>query len=208
MELIIKQLEKSISAEIGKKFTLDRDGISQWLLNKNLIGNNECVICFTDLKPWTRTGGETYSTVFEFETTERRRKIFVKAIVTQNPEKSLQDWTRRRNLLKKNNIPTSNWYWSGEATIFEEYYPHDNKLCDPLLLMEIGYQLDKLGFTTLKFIDDIRCDVNHQPYYVDFGFDLGEPSQHPQMSAFNHFVLKFPELSDELNKLYHIKGNY
>jgi len=207
MELIVKQLEGGISAEIAKKSTLDREGVSEWLLRRKLIDNNEYLTFFTDLQPWTRTGGETYSAIFEFASTKKLMKIFVKAIVTYNPEKSLLDWTRRRNLLKENKIPVSNWYWFGEATIFEQYYPNEGTACNPLSLIKIGCKLDKLGFTTLKFIDDIRCDEKNNPYFVDFGFDLGEPSYLGKKAAFDYFISKYPQLHNEIINFYN-KNRY
>ena len=205
MEFILKRLEKGITSEIVKNYTLDKEGISEWLKSKNLIYDKEFLTSFNDLQSWRRTGGETYSTIFEFTCGKEIYKIFVKAIVSLNPEKSLIDWNRRRNFLKDNYLPVSNWFWVGEATIFEQYYPNDCKNCDPEMLMDIAFQLDKLGFTTLKFLDDIRCDESNLPFIVDFGFDLGEPSQIKKKSAYNFFLLKYPELEKKLNDFYNKK---
>jgi hypothetical protein len=50
-------------------------------------------------------------------------------------------------------------------------------------LARIAALLDRNGFMTLSFTEDIRCD-GAAPYYIDFGFDLGEPSRHPSSRAF------------------------
>ena len=38
-------------------------------------------------------------------------------------------------------------------------------------LLEIGCKLDRLGFKTLKYINDLRADLSGNPFYIDFGFD-------------------------------------
>ena len=186
-----KTIAKAISDDILKKgFLLDKEGLSSWLKQKNLLHEKDDLISFEDLTPWSRTGGETYSTTFTYSTVKEKYELIAKAIVTTNPEKSLSDWAKRRQLLSANGIPVANWLWTGEATIIEPFYPKTYKeVANFETLIKIAFTLDKLGFTTLKFLDDIRCDSRGNPFYIDFGFDLGEPSENNKKVA-KEYLLK------------------
>ena len=203
-EFQLKTIDKGASSEIIRQgFELDEKGIAHWLKSKNLISSEENLLSFSDLTPWERRGGETYSTVFEFTATETTKRIIIKAIVNMFPEKSLQDWTRRRKILADNRISVSNWYFASEATIYEDFYPFTAKeKVDFEILLSIGYKLDTLGFSTLKFIDDIRADNNGNPYFIDFGFDLGEPSNDKVSSAKDYLIKTFPQRILEIEDFY------
>ena len=201
-------INNGASSEITKQgYSLDEKGITDWLIAKNIIPDKSDLLAYSDLTPWTRTGGETYSTVFEFSTGETTKRIIIKAIVTMFPEKSLLDWTRRRKLLAENGIPVSNWYFASEATIYEDFYPFAAKeKVEFEALLSVGHKLDSLGFTTLKFIDDIRADKDGNPYFIDFGFDLGEPSKDKSTSAKERLIKEFPTKLLEINQFYKGKG--
>lgn len=199
----IVTVDKGASTEITKdKFLLDQQGITSWLKSKTIISDNETLSTFQDLMPWTRTGGETYCTSFEFSTDKQTKQIFIKAIVTTSPEKSLLDWTRRREILIRNGIAVSNWYHHSAATIIEDFYPNTSHQVDFAKILKIGHQLDQLGFTALKFIDDIRADKHGNPFYIDFGFDLGEPSETPKTIAKEYLLKIFPDMQSEINRFY------
>ena len=200
----IKRIEKGITADIVKKgIALNQEGLSEWLNSKNLITANEILISFSDIQPWRRTGGETFTTIFNFQTEKHEQTIVVKAIVTTNPEKSLIDWTNRREILATNNISVSYWFWTGDATIYEPFYPNKtDKTKDFNTLIHTAFTLDKLGFTTLKFLDDILCDIDGNPFYVDFGFDLGEPGQIFKTTAKEHLIKTFPNLKADIDSFY------
>jgi len=202
-DLKIVTVYKGASTEITKdKFSLDRQGISSWLISKSIISDNETLSSFQDLMPWTRTGGETYCTSFEFSTDKQTKQIFIKAIVTTSPEKSLLDWTRRREILIRNGIAVSNWYHQSAATIIEDFYPNTSHQVAFSKILKIGHQLDQLGFTSLKFTDDIRADKHGNPFYIDFGFDLGEPSETPKTIAKEYLLKIFPDMHSEINRFY------
>lgn len=194
IEFNITTINSGASTEIlrGKK-SLDQEGITSWLFTKNIISRDETLLNFKDLIPWKRTGGETYSTLFEFTTDKQKKQIFIKALVTLLPEKSLLDWARRRDILFKNGIPVSRWYYHAEATIIEDFYPNTSDKVSFENILNIGYQLDKLGFAALKFVDDIRADENGNPFFIDFGFDLGEPSNSMSISARDYLLKNYPE---------------
>ncbi len=119
------------------------------------------------------------------------------------PEKSLLDWTRRRKILAEKRIPVSNWHFTSDATIYEDFYPFTAKeKVEFETLLSIGYKLDSLGFTTLKFVDDIRADEDGNPYFMDFGFDLGEPSRDKTSSAKEYLTNVFPDEILEINNFY------
>ena len=200
----IATINNGASSEITKQgYSLDEKGITDWLINKNIILNKSDLLVYSDLTPWMRTGGETYSTVFEFSTAETTKQIIIKAIVTMFPEKSLLDWARRRNILAENDIPVSNWYFASDATIYEDFYPFTAKEMVAFeTLLSIGHKLDLLGFATLKFIDDIRADQNGNPYFIDFGFDLAEPSEDKTSSAKGYLIKVFPDKLLEINNFY------
>lgn len=204
----ITRIDKGISADIEKKgIVLSQNGLTNWLKSKNLITNNEILLSFKDIQSWQRTGGETYSTIFNFKTHKQEQAIVVKAIVTTNPEKSLIDWTNRRAILADNNISVSHWFWTGEATIYEPFYPNkSDQTKDFTTLIQTAFILDKLGFTTLKFLDDILCDNDGNPFYIDFGFDLGEPSQTVKTSAKEHLIKTYPSLQVDIEAFYKANG--
>lgn len=200
----ITRIDKGILADIEKRgMVLTQYGLTEWLISKKLITNNEILVSFSDIQPWQRTGGETYTTIFNFRTDKQEQTIVVKAIVTTNPEKSLIDWTNRRKILADNNVPVSHWFWAGEATIYEPFYPNkSDKTKDFNTLIQTAFTLDKLGSTTLKFLDDILCDKDGNPFYIDFGFDLGEPSKIIKTTAKEHLLKQFPNLKTDIEAFY------
>jgi hypothetical protein len=199
-----KFLGKGASAEILREgYALSNLGITSWLVNKNIVSVKEKVIGYSDITSWFRAGGETYICIFEFSTLRRTKRIVIKALVTLLPEKSLLDWERRRGILQENDIPVSNWYSASKGTIYEDFYPFSAKETTNFkLLLEIGKKLDYLGFNTLKFIDDIRADEAGKPYFIDFGFDLGEPSNKIVYSAKEYLIKSFPQKVLEINTFY------
>lgn len=195
--------DKAASSEISReRYSLDQKGISQWLLAKGIISHDEILFSYSDIMRWTRTGAETYSTSFEIKTNNYEKIILIKAIVTTTPKKSLIDWTKRRELLMRNGIVVSHWYHTSDAIIFEDYYPNTSQVVAFEKLLSIGKKLDSLGFTTIKFTDDIMADTNGNPYFVDFGFDLGEPTDICTRSAKNYLLKNFSERQNQIIQFY------
>lgn len=200
MEFSLVKIKNGITSDsLILKNNLTKQSITTWLLEKNLLTNEEELISFIEITPWIRSGGETYNTVFKYTTNRQDNMVCVKAIVSLNAEKRLADWKRRRHILETNNVPVSHWYWDGEATIYEPFYPYTyERINDIGKLKEIAHILDFLGFSTLKFLEDIRCDDVGNPFYVDFGFDLGEPSINQKNEASNYLFKKLPTLKKNL----------
>lgn len=200
----VTTIDKGASTEITREnLKIDQQGVTEWLRAKNIISVDETLLSFQDLMPWTRTGGETFCASFQFSTNKTAKQIFIKAIATTSPEKSLVDWTRRRAILADNGIPVSNWYFYGNAVIYEDFYPKPAKEGAAFeKIISIGYKLDQLGFTTLKFLDDIRADEDGNPYYIDFGFDLGEPSNNTKENAKEYLLGQYPDRKNQINQFY------
>lgn len=196
MEKII--IEKGASNEIYNEFKkISFDSIKSWLITKNIVTDTDNLILYKDLYPWRRGGGETYITQFELSFISKgvkdKKSIIIKAIITTPVEQSLANWKNRRAILARNNIKVSNWYWFGNGIIIEDYYPKDYTYCELTKLIDIANVLDKLGFKTLNFLNDIRCDEANEPYYIDFGFDLGDPSVSFSRPSLANVMKMFPE---------------
>jgi hypothetical protein len=54
----------------------------------------------------------------------------------------------------------------------------------------------------LKFLDDILCDKDGKPYYIDFGFDLGEPSLTIKTTAKEYLIKTYPNLKADIEAFY------
>jgi len=202
------RIDKSASSEIIREnYKIDQTGITSWLITKNLISEKEKLIEFQDLTEWKMLGGETYCTTFRFVTNKHSKHILIKALVTISPETNQNGWINRRNILSQNGIPVSRWYRIDNAVIFEDFYPNTFEKVSFYKLLEIGWKLDKLGFTTLSFLNDIRADEKNNPYYIDFGFDLGEPSPMQKKCARNNLILKYPDMQNEIIQFYNKMNN-
>jgi hypothetical protein len=151
----------------------------------NILDADEQFIGYLDREPWHPGGAETYIADGEVFVSgiETSRHVIAKALVSMGGalDARLASWLRRRELLSKIGIPVPRLYSAKDATIFEEFidFPITAvKLIDEAILDqvgEIGAHLDFNGFSTLSFVSDLRIK-NGQVLYVDFGFDLGEPS--------------------------------
>lgn len=205
----IHLLDKGASSEISKDgYALNLKDIESWLKHKRIIEEESRLKAYKDLEAWQRGGVETYFSVFEIVLKNKiAKRIVLKAVVAVPPEESLKNWSKRRNLLDQNKIPVSNWYWWGCGIIVEDYYPYTyDRVANFSFLIDIAAKLDNLGFTALNFLSDIRCDKLLNPYYIDFGFDLGEPSNVRNDKCINLLKEKYPnrkvEITDYIKKRY------
>lgn len=169
---------KSLISEIKQGNNLP---IANWLKLYRVIPNNSDLCLYKEDTKWNRLGSETYlkKAVIHFLVRDEliSKEIVFKALINMNSVKSLEDWARRRMLLYNNQIPVSNWYYHGNGIILEDYYSYSFEKVNNINELErIAYILDNLGFYCLNFLNDIRCNEDGHPFYIDFGFDLGEPS--------------------------------
>ncbi|WP_375562715.1 hypothetical protein ACE193_09325 [Bernardetia sp. OM2101] len=205
MENIIVR-EKGASSEILKdKYNLDLEGIQKWLQRKTILSSSDTLISFTDLNDWHRKGAETYFTSFQIKYRNvydiiKEKQIVIKAIITLPPEKHLQDWSNRRKLLQENGLNISNWYFYGQGVIIEDFYPNDYKSTkDFRELIIMADTLDKLGFNTINFLNDVRCNSLGRPHYIDFGYDLGEFSYFRKDVAIQRLKATYPNRVDDID---------
>lgn len=214
---MVKILPKGASSEIFKdKYDLTLLDIAQWLRLKNVINAKNCLVEYEDIREWVRSGDETYIAVFRIkylsDSKENNKLVILKALVSFDPEKRLQDWASRRLLLAENHVPVSNWYWFGSGIIIEDFYPSDYLSCNnfPDLVL-IAVKLDQLGFHALNFLLDLRCDYDGNPYYLDFGSDLGAPSAAKKDTAirklFDTYTDRHTEISELISKMENNYGN-
>lgn len=171
---------------IGQAAATESAQIEAGLRLTNILGAQERMIGFVDEEPWHRGGGETYvadSLVLVSGIEDLHRHVLAKAFVSIGTplDAKLDSLLRRRKLVSEMGIPVPRLYSAREATIFEEFIDFPviaAELVDEAVLEqigEIGAHLDWNGFSTLSFLSDLRIK-NGRVYYVDFGFDLGEPS--------------------------------
>jgi len=186
-------IDHSVSSEIKREgFGLDPYGIQSWLHCRRIVPEDATILCFCDETPWQAIGSETFSTrafcTYATKTDIKDCRFLLKALVGMNPSGQQKVWTSRRNMLMQMGIGVSQWFSCSSATITEPYYEygHDTffKLGFLSALAEVAGLLDGLGFRTLDYISDMRSD-GHSLYYIDFGFDLGEPSETVTSHALN-----------------------
>lgn len=193
----LKLLPFSASSEIKQDFNnLIFEEVEDWLKAKNIIPMASALIAYQDLTNWYRSGAESYLTKFRvkysFINQIIEKQLVVKAAITLNPGKSILIWKDRRRHLEVNGVRVSNWMWSGNGIIIEDYYPYSYKYAKIQELVFIAYKLDVLGFSTFNFLEDLRCGIDKLPYYTDFGFDLGDHSLERTHNAQNTLLKTFP----------------
>lgn len=200
----ITLIEGGASSEIKKDgFSLDLQGIESWLQTKTILDSNEKLISFQDLDKWFRSGGETYATTFQIAykvgEQELSKKLIIKALISIPPEKHLEDWSKRRKLLKDNGVVVSHWYWFGNAVVIEDFYPYTTENTkDFTQLIQTAMILDKLGFNAIDFLRDMRCNQAGIAHYIDFGFDLGEFSYFAKTVSVEKLKATYPEKVEEI----------
>lgn len=159
--------------------------IETGLRRVNILTSGEQMTAFEDGETWRRGGGETFVADATIELTggsEAIRHVIGKALVSfATPlDSKLGIWLRRRSFLAKSGVAVPFLYSGLDAIIFEEFIDRPlgtDDLLDPNMLDQIGKigaRLDFNGFPTLSFLSDLRTK-DRRIYYVDFGFDLGEP---------------------------------
>lgn len=192
-------------------FNLTLNDINEWLVEKKILINKNKLLYYEDLDEWAPSGGETYLTRFKIFYTNNNRiitkTIVIKAIVSLNAEVQLETWRRRRSILHRFKAPVSYWYNCSKGIIIEDYYPCDYQATkDFNKLIYIAKILDELGFVALDYLNDIRCNNNGHPYYIDFGFDLGEPTYCKKNISINKLIEHYPHKEEDiLNKLLTIR---
>jgi hypothetical protein len=149
-------------------------------------------VCYEDLEPWWRGGGETYCSTFMVSSTEKvegaPRHVICKAAVgsTGNLTAKVCEWLSRAQQLHLCGVSTGT-YGVSRGSIFQEYLV-DSFLgviqeaawnSDGHKLLNMGGHFGRLvrrvenaGFSPITLAKDIRIK-NYELYIVDLGADLG-----------------------------------
>lgn len=186
------------------------------LVKIGVIDESESLLGLTDRSPWHRGGGETFvsdSVVFVGTGSQEhgeevpggKRHVIAKALVSfgSPPEIMMASWLKRRGILVSLEIPVPRLFGAVEGTLYEEFIDDElspESLLIPEIVAELGRiaaVLDRAGFATLSFMADVRRRET-KLYYVDFGFDLGEPSDVPSSNARTQLELKLAPVSRDL----------
>lgn len=158
---------------------------------------------------WERGGAETY--IFKFSVKhDGTMPIFyiLKACVSFSPgikpEKMMDGWIYRRELIKRYGISTPKLYWHGDGILLEEYIQYSLhevfrsnivKTKDLLLnLARWAGVLNHLNFLPISPFSDLRSRGSDL-VVVDFGEDLGgHGNQVPEgYNLFEKLILKIKE---------------
>lgn len=182
----IHLLESAASHEMIKPGNLSPAAlIENWLKDHHVIPFESLLLEYVDEEQWFRSGSETYlarASAKYLLPQDHENTITVpfvlKALVGLFPSAQADKWRTRRNMLQQIGISVSNWFDLYDATIVEPFYPYGkDSFNNPAYLpdlVRIASLLDSHGYRTLSFLSDLRSN-GEQLFYIDFGFDLGEP---------------------------------
>ena len=180
----------------------DWSRIESGLRVAGVLRTAERMTAYSDCEPWHRGGGETYVADAIIEVaggSESSRHVIAKAVVSfaTSLEAKLEVLLTRRAMLTKLGIAVPELYSARDAMVLEEFIDRpigETDLADEGILQQVGCiaaKLDCSGFTTLSFLSDMRVKDGCL-YYVDFGFDLGEPSGSRTKSALHAIEKSVP----------------
>ncbi len=164
------------------------------LKSLKLVKADETLLDFQEIYGWKKGGDETYIAAARLEISDgqsRTKRAFIsKAIVSFQIDERIKSMMKRRQHLEQIGILTPEVFSIYSGCINQAFIPLscDDALKNPTLerlkqLARIAAKLDLAGYTTLNFVRDLRSDELNW-FYVDFGFDLGEPGQDRSDTAF------------------------
>lgn len=203
--MIVELIHNGLGESLKKEF--QSEDIVECFKHIGVIKNNHVLFKYSDISPWQRGGAETYNAIGLIETNVETIKIIAKALVSfaTRPEQQLKNWNSRRSKIIELGIPTPRLFSAFNGAIYEEFIDDEFKLdefLDISILTQLGFigaKLDKAGFKSISFIDDMRLK-NRTLYFVDFGSDLGEPSEISSDNAKLYLVKKLTQQQYEIVK--------
>jgi hypothetical protein len=165
----------------------DEERLANGLMRRNILQQDEKLAELSDCTAWHQGGAETYiaDSIVKVESKQSEsRHVIAKALFSfgTQPEIQLRSWMKRRKIIAELNIRVPYLYSAANGTIYEEFieseldpdcFTTQNLLRD---LAQIAASIDHAGFTTLNFLSDLRRR-NDKLFYIDFGFDLGDPGE-------------------------------
>ncbi len=189
----------------------------QCMRHLGILEDAEVLMEYEDLYPWRRGGAETYIAAARVQTNLKEKRFIAKALFSfaTSPERQLQDWARRRAQLITLGIRTPILYSSCKGVIYEDFIEEEfnySSLSEPAVvdqLVNIAATLDRNGYASLSFTKDIRI-MDKLLYYVDFGFDLGEPTNEAKNNALDFLITQlgvefYRKIESKYNELIHSK---
>ncbi|MFS8084829.1 MAG: hypothetical protein ACMG6H_04310 [Acidobacteriota bacterium] len=204
------QFMNDFENEILAAATLDADidrpiRLENGCKNLQLLAQDENLIRLTDCKPWTRGGAESFvaSGVLAVRTGNGReieRQIILKAYVGfgYSPEKRVETWRERSEVLASHGIPVSRVYSVSKGVLFTQFIKWS--LLEFLELTSVDSAtwasnlgrvvdaLDDLRVHPVSLLPDLRTDGS-VIYIVDFGEDLGEIPGTEEENGFCRFLV-------------------
>ncbi len=183
------RLKNGLSGEYSRlgSGSSDVERLSNGLIKTKVLKYGEVLLKYDDSAAWHQGGEETFiadcKIDYRSESGEiRSRHVIGKALVSMSlpSERLLQTRLQRRSFLSEKGIRVPELYWAQDGLILEEFLeesvPLDHVPQHVLQqIARIAALLDRCGFVTLSFLSDLRMK-DDELYYVDFGFDLGDPS--------------------------------
>ena len=211
-------LESGLSAELMRIGIGDSQAerLRIGLIRIGVMEESESLLGLRDQSAWHRGGGETFvadsiarivdrSQKYSTDAPYDERHVIAKALVSfgTTPEVMMSSWLRRRTILTSLQIPVPRLFGAFQGTLYEEFI-EDELSPESLLVTEvleelgrIAAVLDRAGFATLSFMADLRRREK-KLYYIDFGFDLGEPGNAPSSNAKSQLESKLTHAQRDL----------
>lgn len=171
------------------------------LIKAGVIKPAERLTTFVDVTAWHQGGAETF-VGDSYLSTDRGvcHHIIGKALFSfgLKPERMLDSWLSRRETLRRIGVRVPTLYSAFGGTLYEEYVEAElveHFSGSEALATDVARTaalIDWAGFESLAFLDDLRTQ-EERAYYVDFGFDLGDPTGVPNKRARSNIERKLSE---------------
>jgi hypothetical protein len=162
-----------------------------------MITASETLKEYKDLFGWKRGGAESFICAAEISVIKNdqhfeKRKYICKAVFSFGSDSKtvLERWVERYKLLSHNGVKIPRIYFYGGGNFIQEYieYSLESYLLERCKsasefsslynqIFKIAESLDKLQFSPVTFINDIRVSTTGTCFFVDVGEDLGGPNQ-------------------------------
>ena len=175
--------------------------LEEGLVRAGVISAAERLTTFVDVTAWHQGGAETF-VGDSYLSTDRggSHHIIGKALFSfgSTPERMLGSWLGRRETLRRVGVRVPILYSAFAGTLYEEYVEaelFEHFFCSDALAVDVARTaalIDWAGFESLAFLDDLRTQ-EERAYYVDFGFDLGDPTGVPNKRARSNMEKKLCE---------------
>jgi hypothetical protein len=167
------------------------------LRQMDMITASETLKEYKDLFGWKRGGAESFICAAEISVIKNdqhfeKRKYICKAVFSFGSDSKtvLERWVERYKLLSHNGVKIPRIYFYGGGNFIQEYieYSLESYLLERCKsasefsslynqIFKIAESLDKLQFSPVTFINDIRVSTTGTCFFVDVGEDLGGPNQ-------------------------------